>query len=152
MKSSKPMDILFDMAEQRLSGTTSRLGVARQEHAHEILQLNQLNNYEKEYQQKLEVTLTNSGISVIVLQCYQGFIDSLRQIVTQQEHKVINSQDMVTNVLLEWETNQKKLKAYEILKRRSDDEHSLKECRLQQKTMDEFARRAASQRMNRWQK
>ncbi|HAG0390726.1 TPA: flagellar export protein FliJ [Salmonella enterica] len=150
MESSNSMEFLFNMAEQTLSNTTSRLGVVRQEYIHETHQLNQLHDYEKEYQQKLQHTLTNTGISVISLQCYQGFIGSLRQIVTQQEHKVLNSRGIVNDVLLEWKKNQQNLKAYEILKKRSDNQRFLKESRLEQKMMDEFARRAASKRKNRW--
>lgn len=59
--------------------------------------------------------------------------------VSVSQHKVDSEKDA-------WKQDKRRLNAFQTLKDRADEQQLLKENRLEQKMMDEFARRAASQR------
>ncbi|WP_342323930.1 flagellar export protein FliJ [Kosakonia sp. BYX6] len=143
MASQNPMDVLRELAEKKLNDTTTRLGSARQTHAHETTRLDQLRVYAQEYRQQLQSTIVDNGVSIMALQTHQHFLTSLDGVVEQQVRRVSASQYTVDNVQEAWRKDKQRLNAFEALKNRADAQRLLKENRLEQKMMDEFARRAS---------
>ncbi|MEN0586694.1 MULTISPECIES: flagellar export protein FliJ [unclassified Kosakonia] len=143
MASHNPMDVLRELAEKKLNDTTVRLGSARQAHVQETSRLEQLRTYSQEYRQQMQTTLTQSRVSIMALQTQQRFLTSLEGGVEQQVRRVSASQFAVDNVQDAWKKDKQRLNAFEALKNRAEAQRLLKENRLEQKLMDEFARRAS---------
>lgn len=143
MATSSPMDVLRGLAEDTLNETTTQLGQARRVHAMETSRLEQLQEYEGEYRQQLQQTMKAGGVSVLTLQTQQGFIRSLERVVKQQKNQVMHCLQSVEDTLSEWKKDKQRLNAFEALKQRAEVQRQLKENRLEQKLMDEFARRAS---------
>lgn len=143
MASHNPMDVLRELAEKKLNDTTVRLGSARQAHVQETSRLEQLRTYSQEYRQQMQTTLTQSRVSIMALQTQQRFLTSLEGVVEQQVRRVSASQFAVDNVQDAWKKDKQRLNAFEALKNRAEAQRLLKENRLEQKLMDEFARRAS---------
>ncbi|XTZ39348.1 flagellar export protein FliJ [Salmonella enterica] len=143
MAKQGPMDILRDLAEKTLNDTTSRLGGARQAHAFETSRLEQLQNYAHEYRQQLQTSIVESGVSIFALQTQQNFLTSLDGVVAQQARRVSASLYSVENVQEAWKKDKRRLNAFDALKSRAQAQQVLKENRLEQKMMDEFASRAS---------
>ncbi|QOV63020.1 flagellar export protein FliJ [Kosakonia pseudosacchari] len=143
MASHNPMDVLRELAEKKLNDTTVQLGSARQAHVQETSRLEQLRTYSQEYRQQMQTTLTQSRVSIMALQTQQRFLTSLDGVVEQQVRRVSASQFAVDNVQDAWKKDKQRLNAFEALKNRAEAQQLLKENRLEQKLMDEFARRAS---------
>lgn len=143
MASHNPMDVLRELAEKKLNDTMVRLGSARQAHVQETSRLEQLRTYSQEYRQQMQTTLTQSRVSIMALQTQQRFLTSLDGVVEQQVRRVSASQFAVDNVQDAWKKDKQRLNAFEALKNRAEAQRLLKENRLEQKLMDEFARRAS---------
>ncbi|MHA8112605.1 flagellar export protein FliJ [Kosakonia cowanii] len=143
MASQNPMDVLRELAEKKLNDTTTRLGSARQSHLNETARLDQLKTYAKEYREQMQSTIVGKGVSIMALQAHQHFLTSLDGVVAQQVRRVSASQYTVDNVQEAWRKDKQRLNAFEALKNRADAQRLLKENRLEQKMMDEFARRAS---------
>ncbi|MDR0806642.1 MAG: flagella biosynthesis chaperone FliJ [Enterobacteriaceae bacterium] len=146
MSASSPINVLCNLAEQKLNDTTTRLGRARQKHADESDRLTQLQDYEHEYRRRLQDNIAEKGVSVVTLQTYQGFIGALGRVVAQQAHEVSARRNAVEDTLSVWQKDRQRLKAFETLKQRADEQRELKENRQEQKMMDEFARRASQRK------
>ncbi|RPH26525.1 flagellar export protein FliJ [Buttiauxella warmboldiae] len=142
MAVTKPMDFLRERAERTLTDTTARLGEAQQAHTLAAKQLGQLEQFELEYQQQLRATVSGKGIPVAELLNRQSFIDSLGNVVKQQAGHVAKCRDRVDETLLTWRGDKKRLNAFETLQSRANRVQEIKENKLEQKLMDEFAQRA----------
>ncbi|CAM3884460.1 flagellar export protein FliJ [Rahnella bruchi] len=144
MAITSPMDFLRDLAEQTLTDTTAELGKVQQAYTQAATQLDQLENFELEYQQQLRATVSGKGIPVADLLNRQSFIDSLGNVVKQHAGHVAKCQNSVEQTLQAWRRDKQRLNAFETLKTRADDVRTLKENRREQKLMDEFAQRACT--------
>ncbi|ARD59515.1 flagellar export protein FliJ [Kosakonia radicincitans DSM 16656] len=141
-----PMDHLRELAEKKLNDTAIRLGSAQQSYVQETSRLEQLHTYAHEYRQQLQDSIRTSSVSILSLQTQQNFLASLDGVVAQQVRRVSVSQHKVDSEKDAWKQDKRRLNAFQTLKDRADKQQLLKENRLEQKMMDEFARRAASQR------
>lgn len=142
MATTSPMDVLRDLAQQQLDDTTSRLGKVQQDYTRAVTQLEQLEAYEQEYQQNLQSNIVSRGISVVDWVNQQSFIDSLGKVVRQHEGHVTHCKQSVDLTLSSWRSDKQRLNAFDTLKSRAESVRTLKENRLEQKMMDEFAQRA----------
>ncbi len=141
-----PMDHLRELAEKKLNDTSVRLGSAQQTWVQETSRLEQLHTYAHEYRQQLQNSFREKGVSILALQAQQNFLASLDGVVEQQVKRVSTCQNHVDNEKNAWKRDKQRLNAFQTLKNRADEQQLLKENRLEQKMMDEFARRASSQR------
>ncbi|CNK30524.1 flagellar biosynthesis chaperone [Yersinia frederiksenii] len=142
MAITNPMDVLRELAEQTLCDTTLQLGKVQQAYTHAAIQLEQLENFELEYQQQLRTNVASKGMSIAELLNRQSFIDSLGNVVKQHAGHVAQCQQSVDQTLQTWKHDKQRLNAFETLKSRADSTRMLKENRQEQKLMDEFAQRA----------
>lgn len=79
MKVNNPMVMLRDMAQEKLTETTRALGSVQQTLMAAVAQHEQLQHYEREYQQSLRQGLLGSGMSMADLVNQQSFILSLNR-------------------------------------------------------------------------
>jgi len=143
MAKTTPMDVLRDLADKTLSETTAELGKVQQLYSKAFSQLGELENYEQEYQQQMQAAIVSKGMSVINLIAHSAFIDSLNNVVKQHALHVAACQDSVDRTMQVWRKDKQRLNAFETLKSRANSIRELKENRLEQKMMDEFAQRAS---------
>ena len=146
MKVNNPMTLLRDMAQEQLTETTRALGGVQQQLQQAVVQHEQLQHYEQEYQQSLRQGMMDSGMSVADLVNHQSFILSLKQVVKQQEGHVNASEKAVDDVKQNWLHKKQRLNAFETLIERRATAQALIQSRHEQKLMDEFAQRAGQKR------
>jgi flagellar FliJ protein len=146
MNVNNPMALLRDMAQETLTETTRALGGVQQQLQQAVVQHEQLQNYEREYQQSLRQGMMGNGMSVADLVNHQSFIFSLKQVVRQQECHVNACEKAVDQVKQNWMQNKQRLNAFETLIDRRATAQALVESRHEQKLMDEFAQRAGQKR------
>ncbi|HEY1844056.1 MAG TPA: flagellar export protein FliJ [Buttiauxella sp.] len=146
MKVKNPMVMLRDMAEDKLTEAAQALGSAQQSWQQAVNQRDQLQGYEKEYQQSLRSGMMERGMSVADLVNHQSFILSLNQIVKQHSQHVSHCEQAVTDAKTCWIEDKQRLNAFETLLTRRETARELAENRYEQKQMDEFAQRAGQKR------
>ncbi len=146
MKVKNPMTMLRDMAEEKLTETTRQLGSAQKTLHDAMTQHEQLQHYEREYQQSLREGMVSKGMSVADLVNHQSFILSLNQVVKQHEKHVDVCEQAVDNVKSGWIADKQRLNAFETLIVRRETAQAQIESRQEQKLMDEFAQRAGQRR------
>lgn len=146
MKAHNPMVLLRDKAQETLTETTRALGGAQQQLQQAMIQCEQLQHYEQEYQQSLRQGMMGDGMSVADLVNHQSFILSLKQVVRQQEGHVSACEQAVDKVKQNWVQNKQRLNAFETLIERRATAQALVQSRHEQKLMDEFAQRAGQKR------
>lgn len=146
MNVNNPMALLRDMAQETLTETTRALGGVQQQLQQAVVQHEQLQNYEREYQQSLRQGMMGNGMSVADLVNHQSFILSLKQVVRQQEGHVNACEKALDQVKQNWMQNKQRLNAFETLIDRRATAQALSESRHEQKLMDEFAQRAGQKR------
>ncbi|NIY48662.1 flagellar export protein FliJ [Cedecea colo] len=139
---TSPMDTLRDLAQQQLETSTARLGKVQQDYTRAVIQLEQLEAYELEYQQNLQLNMVDRGVSVVNWVSQQSFIDSLGKVARQHAGHVTACKQAVDLALSSWCRDKQRLNAFDTLKSRADRVRTLKESRHEQKLMDEFAQRA----------
>lgn len=146
MKVNNPMTLLRDMAQEQLTETTRALGGVQQQLQQAVVQHEQLQHYEQEYQQSLRQGMMDSGMSLADLVNHQSFILSLKQVVKQQEGHVNACEKAVDDVKQNWMQKKQRLNAFETLIERRATAQALIQSRHEQKLMDEFAQRAGQKR------
>lgn len=146
MKTTDPMALLRDMAQETLTESTRALGGAQQQLQQAVAQHEQLQHYEQEYQQTLREGMLSDGMSVADLVNHQSFILSLKQVVKQQQGHVDACEKAVDQVKQSWVQNKQRLNAFETLIDRRATAQALVQSRYEQKLMDEFAQRAGQKR------
>lgn len=146
MKVKNPMVMLREMAEEKLTETTRTLGTVQQSLQDAVAQHQQLQHYEREYQQSLRQGMMSRGMSVADLVNHQSFIVSLNQVVKQHEGHVNSCEKAVDRAKASWISDKQRLNAFETLIVRRETAQARVESRHEQKLMDEFAQRAGQKR------
>lgn len=142
MATASPMDTLREMAEDALQEATTQLGKMRQACTQAEEQLNQLVNYELEYRQQLQQNMTSDGMAATNWMNYQQFMTSLDKTLEHHRQHVSQCQQRVNQALKNWQEKKQRLNAFETLRDRAQATQLLKENKLDQKMMDEYAQRA----------
>lgn len=142
MATASPMDTLREIAQDALQEATVQLGKMQQACSQAEAQLNQLVNYELEYRQQLQQNMTNDGMAATNWMNYQQFMTSLDKTLEQHRQHVSQCQQRVSQALKNWQEKKQRLNAFETLRDRALATQLLKENKLDQKMMDEYAQRA----------
>lgn len=138
--------MLRDMAQEQLTETTRALGSVQQNLQAAVTQHEQLQHYEREYQQSLRQGMMGKGMSLADLVNHQSFILSLNQVVKQQETHVSRCEKAVDKAKASWMKDKQRLNAFETLNTRRETAQAQVQSKLEQKMMDEFAQRAGQKR------
>ncbi|OCG23669.1 flagellar export protein FliJ [Gilliamella sp. wkB108] len=137
---------LKKLAQKSVDDTLIKLKKANENYHNAKVQLDVLNNYYIEYQQKLANALT-LGIKGSELNNFNAFITTIEQGITQQQQLLITlnmKQKQITDKLNQC---QKNLNTYETLLEKQHQQYQLQQNRLQQKLTDEFAQQQLARRI-----
>jgi flagellar FliJ protein len=147
MKPQSPLIILRDLAQDAVEQAAQQLGQARQAQQAAEQQLAMLLNYQDEYRQKLNSTLS-SGIGSASWQNYQQFIGTLEQAISQHRQQLLQWSEKVERAVKQWQDKQQRLNAFETLNTRALSAELILENKRDQKLMDEFAQRSSQRNLN----
>ncbi|CAM4052341.1 flagellar export protein FliJ [Serratia silvae] len=147
MKPQSPLIILRDLAQDAVEQAAQQLGQARQAQQAAEQQLAMLLNYQDEYRQKLNSTLS-SGMGSASWQNYQQFIGTLEQAISQHRQQLLQWSEKVERAVKQWQDKQQRLNAFETLNTRALTAEQMLENKRDQKLMDEFAQRSSQRNLN----
>jgi flagellar FliJ protein len=147
MKPQSPLIILRDLAQDAVEQAAQQLGQARQAQQAAEQQLAMLLNYQDEYRQKLNSTLS-SGMGSANWQNYQQFIGTLEQAISQHRQQLLQWSEKVERAVKQWQDKQQRLNAFETLNTRALSAELMLENKRDQKLMDEFAQRSSQRNLN----
>jgi len=142
MKRETPLDILRGRAKEDMEQAAIRLGQIRQSHQLARQQLEQLLTYEMEYRQKLQQDMTD-GMPSSSWYNYQQFIITLETAIEQHRTLLVQWAQRLQQAMQTWQHKQQRLNSFVTLQTRGERVLQMKANRLDQKSMDEFAQRAA---------
>ncbi|OCG31029.1 flagellar export protein FliJ [Gilliamella sp. Choc4-2] len=138
---------LKKLAQKSVDDSLIKLKKATDNHQHAKSQLNILNNYYCEYQQKLSEALSE-GIKGYELNNFNAFIASIEQGIAKQKKHLLTldmKQKQITN---QFNQSQKNLNTYKTLLNKQHYRYLQQQNRLQQKLTDEFAQQQLARRIS----
>jgi len=142
MENSSPLITLCSLAQKALDQATNHLGQIRQSHTQAEEQLTMLLNYQREYPDKLNNTMT-AGIAANTWQNYQQFIGTLEVAIDQHRRQLQQWDQRLNAAVNQWQDKQQRLNAYQTLQTRASEQQRSHENKMDQKQNDEFAQRSA---------
>ena len=142
MENASPLITLCSLAQKALDQATSHLGQIRQSHHQAEEQLTMLLNYQREYRDKLNNTMTG-GIAANTWQNYQQFIGTLEVAIDQHRRQLQQWDQRLNAAVNQWQDKQQRLNAYQTLQTRASEQQRSHENKMDQKQNDEFAQRSA---------
>lgn len=145
MKAPSALDVLRERAADDTDQAAKRLGQVRHGCQQASAQLEQLLDYEQEYRQKLHQGLAD-GMASTSYRNYQQFIITLETAIEQ--HRILLAQwnERVRQAVAFWQSQHQRLNALTTLHARNLQAEQRRSGRREQKTMDEFASRAAQRK------
>ncbi|MDX5630719.1 MULTISPECIES: flagellar export protein FliJ [unclassified Brenneria] len=145
MKNTSPLITLRDLAQKEVEKAVGQLGQVRQAHQQAEQQLNMLLNYQDDYRQKLNTTMSG-GMANNSWQNYQQFIQTLDKAIEQHRQQLLQWTSRLDLAMKAWREKQQRLNAFETLQDREATRQVARENRIEQKQMDEFAQRASQRK------
>lgn len=147
MQPSTPLITLRNLAQDAVEQATQQLGQVRKAQQAAEQQLSMLLNYQDEYRQKLNASLSG-GMGSASWQNYQQFIGTLEQAISQHQQQLQQWSQKVEQAMRQWQDKQQRLNAFETLQTRALNAEQLRENKRDQKLMDEFAQRRSQRNIN----
>ena len=141
MSSTQSLTTLLEHAEAERDAALTALRHAEASAAAAQGQLDQLQEYRTQYQQRWSAQFRQAG-SIELMQCYQGFAQRLEQAITQQGQIAAQAEQRAQHsraVVLERE--QRVAAVRKLIERRQQEQHRVAERRDQRAT-DEAAQRS----------
>lgn len=140
-KATSSLDVLIDLAEERLDTASRTLGHCRAEQQRCETQLQQIERYLTQYRQGLN-QLGMKGATAQQFAQQQAFIESLDITRKQQLIQLDAACQRVERALSHWQEMKRDNNAYDVLRKRREQAELARERRLDQRMMDEYASRA----------
>ncbi len=140
MAQTFPLQVLFDLASSKLEEEARALLEMKAQWQQAESKLRQLQGYEEEYRNRLHHS-AKGGFSVSLLRDYQVFLAKLAAAVQQQENEVERNKQRWHEQYSVWQAADRQLQAYTVLQNRFRHQLNVKENRLEQKELDEWARK-----------
>ncbi|MEC5318490.1 flagellar export protein FliJ [Brenneria populi subsp. brevivirga] len=145
MKNPSPLVMLRELAQKEVEKAVNQLGQVRQAHQHAEQQLDMLLNYQHDYRQKLNTTMSD-GMANNSWRNYQQFIQTLDKAIEQHRQQLLQWTSRLDLAMKTWREKQQRLNAFETLQGRETTRQIAKDNRIEQKQMDEFAQRASQRK------
>jgi len=138
-----PLQSILDLSQLKLDEATRRLGdlIAGEQQASERLAL--LARYRDEYHARF-LEAAREGLNRDQWRNYQAFLDRLDTAIGQARDMVAQSHDMTAAGQQDWLHKRGRVKAFDTLARRHQARLNYAESRSEQKSVDEHASRAHS--------
>jgi flagellar FliJ protein len=124
-----------DNAAVRLAKVMAQLGESEQKSR-------MLHSYRDDYRVRLDEA-ARRGASAADLANFRAFIAKLDEAVAQQGNEETFWREQSVRARLEWQAEQKQLQSFNTIATRRRNDHERAQNRREQKSMDEFAARAA---------
>src|SRR5690242_1967905 len=132
------LQVLLDLARDRLEAASSELQRLRQQWVAAQVKLDQLTGYQNEYASGLQERLS-TGIPAHLLADYRLVLDKVARAIHAQGEEVERRQQAWERGHAEWVTLRQREEALEVLVQRHQASQPLLESRREQKQQDEFA-------------
>lgn len=136
------LQVLLDLAKERLEAATIELQRLRQHWSEAQSKFDQLNGYQSEYANGLQEKLS-AGIPSHLLSDYRLFLDKLARAIRAQGEEVERRRGTWERAHAEWLSLKQREQALDALLQRHRAAQSLQEARREQKEQDEFASKGA---------
>jgi|CXWL01.1.fsa_nt_gi flagellar FliJ protein len=138
MPTTSSLKLLLDLAQQQTDSLARKLGKLNlhQQEAEKKLKL--LLQYRHSYQSHFQNS-TEKGIDHIEWLNFIAFINKLDAAINEQQQAVLYAQNKRIEGGNEFLSCQRKLKSYDTLSQRQQNEENQKQLKLEQKVQDEFA-------------
>ncbi|OCG10316.1 flagellar export protein FliJ [Gilliamella sp. wkB178] len=137
---------LKKLAQKAVDDTLLKLKKANENYHNAKTQLDVLNGYYHEYQQKLADALT-LGITGGELNNFNAFIATIEQGINQQQQLLVTLNMQQKQITAKFNQHQKQLNTYTTLLTKQQQQYQQQQNRLQQKLTDEFAQQQLARRI-----
>jgi flagellar FliJ protein len=134
---------LVHLAHQKNDAATRKFGQLNQQQQAAQAKLDTLLQYRRDYQAKFQDAVQN-GMSHSDMRNFQGFIRRLDDAITQQQNVVVQARQSTLTGRSELEDTQRKMKSFDTLAQRHQDDQKKQEAQTEQRQQDEHAGRAAT--------
>lgn len=141
MKKSKRFKPVVRVAEAREKQAASALGEAQAHLQSQLARLEELQNYQIDYLQRLQAT-ARQGITASRMQDFQRFLENLKVAIKQQETLVQIANRSLELKKQHWFENRGKLKSYDNVMERYITEENTQQNKREQIETDEHASRS----------
>lgn len=132
---------ILELMQTRADEATQRLAklIAAEQDAKNKLKM--LQDYRQEYADRFNLAAQN-GLSPLEWQNYQAFLGRIDEAVDAQKKNVLTQERNTEAGQAHWRTQRQKLKAFDTLAVRHEQQETSKELKREQKLVDEFAARS----------
>lgn len=137
---------LKNIAQKSVDNTLIKLKKANDDYNNAKAQLDMLNDYYTEYQQKLTDALT-LGIKGNELNNFNAFLFTIEKGILQQQQLLATLKMKQKQIIDKLNECQKKIKVYSNLLEKQQQQYLQQQNRLQQKLTDEFAQQQIARRI-----
>jgi flagellar protein FliJ len=138
------LQVLLDLARDRLEAASAELQRLRQQWGEAQTKLDQLSGYQTEYTGALQERM-GAGIPAHLLSDYRLFLDKLSRAIRAQGDEVERRRIAWEQVHVRWLSLRQREQALEVLLQRHRATQALHESRREQKQQDEFALKSAKE-------
>ncbi len=145
-KRSERLKLVWDVAHRKEQGAMEELQKARSYLDHQERQLNDLQDYQKQYLEGLKGAMQGS-LLVQNLQSYHRFVEQLSSAIEQQQQVIVHARHAFDQARQQWlACKEKSSNLDDLVKRCRQEEHVAAEKKLEKRLEDDLnARRARSQ-------
>lgn len=138
MKRSERLKNIMTMAEKKEQDAANALGYLNTKISNEEHKRRQLLDYELEYHEKI-IETGKTGVDGATLRTYFSFMSKLNDAASQQVGHIAELEQQVDQVQQYWYKTRGKLKAFESLVERAEQQEAAQADKQEQKALDEFA-------------
>jgi flagellar FliJ protein len=145
---TKPFSLqsVMNLAQHRNDSATRKLGLLNKQQLSAQQQLETLRQYRMDYQTRLQES-TQGGMDHAELRNFQEFINKLDEAIAQQLQTVEQSKASTQAGRSEFDSTRRKLKSFDTLQQRHNEEQQKIAAKSEQKSLDEHTGRIAARKM-----
>jgi flagellar FliJ protein len=138
MATSSPLDTLIDLTRSSRDNAGVALAGLRREHQQARAQLDTLIQYRDEYRRRLQSAM-ETGIDPDSWRNYRQFLASLENAIARSRHTLGEREARLTQGQQRWQTEQRRLNAYDTLLERREMGERRQAARREQRDTDEMS-------------
>lgn len=131
---------LHALAQDRVEAATQRLAMLKTHWQQQEAKLRQLEQFRGEYQCRLADAI-RGGMDMTRMRDFQVFIGKIETAIRQQNAEVARAKQHWEDGQRAWLEERRKLKTYDVLKDRHVKAEQVREGRVEQRELDEHARK-----------
>ena len=145
MPTSQPLDILIDLAREKVDEATRELGSLQSARTAAERQLAMLEDYLGDYRVRLQQA-QQRGLTAAGWQNYQRFIATLEGAIAEQRRVLEHASGMLETGRVAWQDHKRRLNSFDALAERRVRSDAVINGRREQKANDEFSARLVQRR------